>query len=115
MHNLWGWLWGQYADGYGKYRRAMGRDVLERGEGVQKWRGGGGGGLGPPSSYDPSMVPAEGGPKIFQLPLGTEAKFWLSASNIGRGGGGGSRGGGDGRSNTSLAMGGGGGTMLAAK
>ena len=37
------------------------------------------------------MVPAEGGPKILKLQCseGAEAKFWLSASNIGRGGGGG--------------------------
>ena len=39
------------------------------------------------------MVPAKGGPKSFSVnPLGTEgaeAKFGLSASNIGRGGGGG--------------------------
>ena len=70
---------------------------------IRRGRGGGGGGsegeggrgvkLGPPSSLGPPMVPAEGGPKILNLnPLdaeGTEAKFWLSASNIGRGGEGG--------------------------
>ena len=59
---------------------------------------GGGGWLGPPpSSEGPPMVPARGGPSILKRknPLGTEgaeAKVWLSASNIGRGGGGGSRG-----------------------
>ena len=30
-------------------------------------RGGGGGWLGPPSSYGPPMVPTEGGPKILKL------------------------------------------------
>ena len=64
---------------------AVARDVLEEGGG-----GGGGGGvwLGPPSSLGLPMVPTEGGPN----PLcteGAEAKLWLSASNIGRGGGGG--------------------------
>ena len=38
------------------------------------------------------MFPAEGGPKILNPKSfgaeGAEAKFWLSASNIGRGGGG---------------------------
>ena len=63
-------------------------------------RGGGGGGvlkvggrgfwLGLPSSQGPPMVPAEGGPRLTPLGAkGAEAKFWLSASNIGRGGGGG--------------------------
>ena len=51
----------------------------------QKRGGGRGVWLGPP------MIPAEGGPKCLNLnPLGnegTEAKFWLSASHIGRGGG----------------------------
>ena len=69
------------------------------------------------------MVPTEGGPKFVTLnPLGTEgaeAKFWLSASNTGRGEGGGGLKGGEGpegggtppptvygRSNTSLGTGG---------
>ena len=60
------------------------RDVSEGGE------GGRGGGLGHPSSQGPCMVPAEGGPKFLSLnPLcteGAEAKWWPSASNIGRGG-----------------------------
>ena len=58
------------------------------GEGVGS---GGVGWLRPPSSHFLPMVSAKGGRKNFRL--GTEAKFWLSASNIGRGGGG-SRGGG---------------------
>ena len=57
------------------------------------WRGGGGGfGWDPPSSQGPPVVDAEG----------AEAKFWLSASNIGRGGGGGLGDGMYGRSGTSL-------------
>ena len=60
--------------------------------------GGGGGGAGVyKNGGGPPMVPAEGEPKILSLnPLaakGTEAKFWLSASKIGRGGGGGGEGG----------------------
>ena len=62
------------------------RDVLEGGEGGREgvW-------LGPPllpgSPYGPCRRRAE---KFWRLnPLGTEAKLWLSASNIGRGGGGG--------------------------
>ena len=89
-----------------------GRDVLEGGEGVGMGGGGseGGGGL---AGDPPPMVPAKCRPKIFLSlnPLsteGAEAKFWLSASNIGRGGWGGGVQGGDtppppavyGRSNT---------------
>ena len=59
--------------------------------------GGEGGSAGPPpSSYGPPVVPlwspAEGGPKILKL-KSAEAKFWLSAPNIGRGGDGGVQGG----------------------
>ena len=39
----------------------------------------------PPSSQGPPMVPTEGTSTIFKLKSG--ATFWLSASNIGRGGG----------------------------
>ena len=100
-----------------------GRDVLERGEGGSE---GGGGGFGwdPPPPRVPLWSPPKAGRKFGTLnPVGaegTEAKFWLLASNIGRGEGGGgegllggeggSRGGGVppppptvyGRSNTSL-------------
>ena len=55
-------------------------------------RGGGGGGLGPPPPWVPLWSPPKAGRKLLSVnPLGTEgaeAKFWLSASNIGRGGGG---------------------------
>ena len=65
-------------------------------------------GWDPPSSQGLPMVPAEGGPKCESLhPLGTEgpeANFWLSASNIGRGGGGGGAGVVYGRSNKSLPL-----------
>ena len=47
--------------------------------------------LGPPSSQGPPMVPDVGQKNLSLNPLGTEgakAKFWLSASNIGREGGG---------------------------
>ena len=56
--------------------------------------GGGGRGflLGPPSSLGPPWSPPKAGQKFFSLnPLdteGAEAKFWLSALNIGSGGGG---------------------------
>ena len=65
------------------------RDVLEGGGGGRKGGWGRGVWLGPPSSLGPPMVPAEGRPEIFKLKSsweGAEAKFWLSASNIGRGG-----------------------------
>ena len=46
-----------------------------------------------PSSLGPLWSPPEAGRKFSSLNLldakGAEAKFWLSASNIGRGGGGG--------------------------
>ena len=84
-----------------------GRDVLEGGEGGLK-----GGWLGLPLLL---WSPPKAGQKIFSLkPLGAEAKFWLSASKIGKVGG---RGRGVqggippppptvyGRSNTSLGMG----------
>ena len=61
---------------------------IRRGGGGRS-EGGEGSSLGPPCSYGPPMACAEGGPKLFKLiPLGAEANFWLSASNIGRGGGG---------------------------
>ena len=68
--------------------------MLKGGGGRGGLKGGGGGfGWDPPSSQGPPMVPTEGGPKFFESlnPLnaeGAEAKLWLSASNIGRGGGG---------------------------
>ena len=57
-----------------------GRDVLEGGVGGSGW------------DTPPPRVPLWSPPKAGHTPLGTEgaeAKFWLSASNIGRGGGGG--------------------------
>ena len=61
------------------------RDVLEGGGGSEGEEGEGGGGWDAPPSQGPTMV-------LTLNPLGTEGaetKFWLSASNIGRGGGGG--------------------------
>ena len=58
--------------------------------------GGGGGGFGwdPAPPRVPLWSPSEAGQKFLSLnPLGTEAKFRLPASNIGRGGGGGVHGG----------------------
>ena len=71
-----------------------GRDVLERGEGGGDLKGGGGGfGWDPPPPRAPLWSPPKAGRKFVDLnPVGaegTEAKFWLSASNIGRGEGGG--------------------------
>ena len=55
-------------------------------------RGGRGVWQGSPSCQGPPVVPKAGRSLLSLNPLGTkgaEAKFWLSASNIGRGGGGG--------------------------
>ena len=54
-----------------------------------------GGGLAgtPPPPWIPLWSPPKAGRRLLSFnPLGTEAKFWPSASNIGRGGGGGKRG-----------------------
>ena len=77
----------------GALRAPKGRGMWGEG-GILEGEGGRGVWLGPPLLPGSPMVPAEGGPKLFNSnTLGTEAKCWLSASNIGRGGGGGVQGG----------------------
>ena len=68
----------------------QGRDGVEGGEGGLKGGDGGGGvGWDPPPPWVPLWSLPKAGRKFFSLnPLGAEAEFWLSASNIGRGGGG---------------------------
>ena len=83
--------------GHNKQRGAQDhpRDVLEGGEGGGGSEGGEGGGFGwdTPAPRVLLWSPPKAGRKFLNLnSLGTEgaeAKFWLSASNIGRGGGGG--------------------------
>ena len=62
-------------------------------QGMYWEEGKGGFGWGPPPPRVPLWSPPKGGQKVLSSnPLGTEgaeAKLWLSASNIGRGGGGG--------------------------
>ena len=67
---------------------------------AHRWRmlplwGGGGVGWDPPSSQGPPMVPAEGGPKIFELSWHRSKLLAVSLKHrkVRRRGGGGSRGG----------------------
>ena len=87
------WVHQLYAD---RARLVRGIRVEEQkgglGQGcIRRGGGGGEGGLaGTPSSQGHPVVLAEGRPRRSLNPLGTEgaeAKFWLSASNIGRAGG----------------------------
>ena len=117
----WGGGWGGCVAPMKNYALRKAAPRKRAPEGVRVEGGGRGVWLGPPPRV-PLWSPLRARQRIPSVnPLGTkgaEAKFWLSASDIGRGGGGGPGGGGGGtppppavysRSNTSLGWVGGGG------